>query len=137
MKIFLDTSALAKRYIREKGSELVNDLFAHSKSINVSMLCMPEIFSALNRLKRESAIDGPQYQQLKQKILDEFQGFEVGELTPDVIARSVSLLEEYALRASDALHLSSALQIKGTTFVTSDVQQLKVARSLHMKTVEV
>ncbi len=137
MKYFFDTSALAKRYVREKGSDAVNHLFATSKNVVVSMLCMPEIFSAVNRLRRDKSIDAVQYAQLKDEILQEFPNFEVCELSPEVIGRSVTLLEEYSLRALDALHLASALHVKPVVFVSSDKEQIAVARAIHLKVIEV
>ena len=137
MKVFFDTSALAKRYVREKGSDAVNHLFGTSKNVVVSMLCMPEIFSAVNRLRREKYIDTVQYAQLKDAILQEFQDFEVCELSPEVIGRSVTLLEEYSLRALDALHLASAMHVKPVVFVSSDKEQIAVARDMHLKVIEV
>lgn len=137
MKYFFDTSALAKRYVREQGSDAVNHLFGTSKNVVVSMLCMPEIFSAVNRLRREKYIDTVQYVQLKNAILREFQEFEVCELSPEVIGRSVRLLEEYSLRALDALHLASAMHVKPVVFVSSDKEQIAVARGIHLKVIEV
>lgn len=137
MKVFFDTSALAKRYIQEKGSEAVNDLFGPSKKIVVSMICMTEVFSAINRLCREKHINTTQYVQLKDAILQEFQQFEVCEISPEVIGRSVTLLEKYSLRALDALHLASALHVKPVVFVSSDIEQIAVARDLRLKVIVV
>lgn len=137
MNTFWDTSALAKRYVHEKGSEDVNKLFGSSQKIVVSMLCMPEVFSALNRLRREKLIDLTQYTHLKQTVLQEFRDFQVCELTPEIIGRAVTLLEKYSLRTLDALHLASALQAKPVVFVSSDTEQLSVARDLRLKTIAV
>lgn len=137
MDIFFDTSALAKRFVREKGSDRVNNLFHRSADIWVSILCLPEVFSALNRLKREARIREEQYQEITKVILDEFKVFKICEVTPAVVAHSVLLLEKYPLRALDSLHLASALSVKKVSFVTSDARQLKVARSLHLKVIEV
>jgi predicted nucleic acid-binding protein len=137
MRIFFDTSALAKRYVRENGSDAVNELFAHSKGICVSIICLPEMFSALNRLRRERAIDHDQYNEIKSTILAEFRNFQICELAPGTVAQAVSLLEQYPLRALDALQLACALHLKNIMFVSSDQQQMKVARSLRLKVKEI
>ena len=57
MKVFLDTSALAKRYIQEPGSEELEELFLSSASdVIVSTLALPEFAAALGRKMRDREI---------------------------------------------------------------------------------
>lgn len=137
MKYFFDTSALAKRYITEKGSDIVNDLFVKSSGIYVSIICLPELFSALNRLKREGALTQSQYEGIKLSIVDEFKHFQVCEFSPTIIAQTVSLLEQFPLRSLDALHLACFMQTRNVTFVSSDQQQVKTVFNLKLKFKEV
>ena len=53
MKLFLDTSALAKRYIAEQGSDGVLRLCREAEQLAVSVICLPEMISTLNRLVQE------------------------------------------------------------------------------------
>ena len=52
MKVFLDTSAFAKRYVGENGSDKVAVLCQRADSLIVSVMCLPELISALSRLVR-------------------------------------------------------------------------------------
>ena len=47
---FIDTSALFKRYVEEKGSETVNNIFAQSTGKYISSICLVEVVSNLRRL---------------------------------------------------------------------------------------
>ena len=47
---FIDTNALFKRYVEEKGSETVNNIFAQSTGKYISSICLVEVVSNLRRL---------------------------------------------------------------------------------------
>ena len=64
MKLFLDSSAMAKRFIDEPGSQRVEDLCAEATALGLSVICVPEIISALRRRKRERALTPRQYTQI-------------------------------------------------------------------------
>lgn len=52
MIIFIDTSALVKRYAKEQGSEKVDELFQKEKDVWISQLSIVELLSALHRKAR-------------------------------------------------------------------------------------
>ena len=49
MKTLFDSSAFAKRYVDEDGSQEVDEICQATSILAVSVLCVPEIVSALNR----------------------------------------------------------------------------------------
>ena len=133
MNIFFDSSALVKRYIEEEGSGRVEKISRKAGDVMVSMICLPEIISAMNRERREGSINPGQYEIIKQRLLSEFEDFLSCPLTPDVIALSIGLLEKFSLRAMDALHIASALEIRADVFVSADKDQLRAAKKLRLK----
>ncbi|NVM26212.1 MAG: type II toxin-antitoxin system VapC family toxin [Desulfobacterales bacterium] len=56
MIIFIDTSALVKRYAKEQGSEKVDELFQKEKDVWISQLSIVELLSALHRKAREKEL---------------------------------------------------------------------------------
>lgn len=56
MTVFIDTSALVKRYAPEKGSEKVDEVFQKGKSVWISQLSVVELLSALHRKVREKEL---------------------------------------------------------------------------------
>lgn len=56
MIVFIDTSALVKRYAKEKGSEKVDELFQKEKDVWISQLSIVELLSALHRKAREKEL---------------------------------------------------------------------------------
>ena len=133
MNVFFDSSSLAKRYLEEEGSSAVEEICAKADEIVVSMICLPEIISALNRKRREKTLSVAQYEMVKQRVLAEFEDFLSCPLTPEVIALAVGFMEKFPLRAMDALHLACAFDLRVGLFVSRDKRQLMAARKLKFK----
>lgn len=62
MRLFFDSSALAKRYVEEAGSPRIGELLAGAGHLGVSILALPEVVSALCRRRRESRLDRAHYE---------------------------------------------------------------------------
>lgn len=62
---------------------------------------------------------------------------DVCQITPEVVASSVSLLESHPLRAIDAMHVACALAVKPDLFVSADHRQLAAARKAGLKIADV
>lgn len=133
MNVFFDSSALVKRYLEEPGSDKVERLCRRSSRIIVSITCLPEIISALNRRKREEAVSSRQYLIIKDSLLLEFEDFLSCPLTPQVIASTIGILEQFPLRAMDAIHLACAAEVSAL-FVSADLRQLEAAKKLKLRT---
>jgi predicted nucleic acid-binding protein len=127
MRAFFDTSAFVKRYIEEPGSEKVKEICREAEHLVLSLICLPEMISTLNRLVREGKLSGDQYQKIKDLILDDFEDVEVCDITTEVIRQTIACLENNPLRAMDALHLGCAFVVKPDIFVSSDRRQIEAA----------
>ena len=137
MKVFLDTSAFAKRYVAEKGSDKVMALSLKADSLVVSVVCLPELISTLSRLVREKKFTRTEYQKLKGEAMADLADVDICQIIADVLVSVVSLLESYPLRAMDAVHVACALAIKPDVFVSADHRQLSAARKAGLKTADV
>ncbi len=137
MRIFLDSSALAKRYIQESGTQQVNELFIQADEIFVSLIALPEVISAMTRNKTEKKMTLEQFNERKNQLILDFQDFNVCDLTPQVIKRTLSFIENYSLRTLDAIHLASAMETKIELFVSADTRQLKAAQAVKIKVLSV
>ncbi len=129
MRLLLDSSALAKRYIQEAASEKLERLLQRASELAFCIILVPEIVSGLNRRVRERTLAPADYRKLKKQLLDDVRDSTLIQITPAVISSSVKLLESNALRALDALHVACALEWKADLFATSDRRQLVAARN--------
>jgi predicted nucleic acid-binding protein len=128
MNVFLDSSALAKRYVQEPGSERVEQVLALASSLGVSVLCVPEVVSALCRLRRERKLSPQQYSKAKQALCEDIEDASIVHITDQVVARAVKLLERWPLRSSDAVQVASATEWSADLFVSADERQCLAAR---------
>lgn len=127
MRVFFDSSAFAKRYIHENGTDTVLEWCERATEIGLSGIALPEIISAFCRLRREKRITDTQYRQLKSLLLADIEDAAVCDLTPAILAQAVSCLETNILRGMDAIHIGSAVTIKADVFVSADKKQCDAA----------
>lgn len=137
MRIFFDSSAFAKRYIEEPGSDKVEDLCVQATLLGVSSICLPEVISGLCRLSRGSILTKNQYEVTKEALLKDFEDIMVCNITPAVIGQTIYILETNTLRTLDALHIGCALEWKAEVFVSSDLRQILAAKKMGLKVVKV
>ncbi len=137
MRTFLDSSAFAKRFVEEDGSDAVERLCEQATELGLAVLCVPEIVSALNRRVREGSVSRDQYLEAKARLASEVAGATIVNLLPDVIADAIARLETTQLRALDALHVACALQWRADLFVSSDGRRLDAAADADLRTMKV
>ena len=137
MKVFLDTSAFAKRYVAEQGADKVVELCQRADNLVVSVVCLPELISTLSRLLREKKVTKADYRKLKGDAMMDLADIDICQITPDVLALAVSLLETNPLRAMDALHVACAIAVEADIFASADYRQLAAARKAGLKLVDV
>jgi predicted nucleic acid-binding protein len=126
----LDTSALSKRYVEEPGTPQVLALCAQADEVILSELCVPEIISALNRCRREGRLSNDAYDSIKLELAGDLSQATIVPLTPDLMTRTIHVLEICTLRALDAIHVATAIESKCDLFATADIQQSKAAKQL-------
>lgn len=129
LNVFFDSSALAKRYVEEKGSERVQAILSSASTLAVSVICIPEIVSALYRRRRERKLSTEEYQNAKASLLSDIDDATIIGVTQEVIAQAVALLEQFSLRGADALHVACASEWSTDLFVSVDNRQCAAARA--------
>lgn len=137
MRVFFDSSAFAKRYVREEGSELVLSWCDQATELCLSGIALPEIISAFCRLQREKQITPLQYRHLKTMLMADIVDAAICDLAPEVIRHSIIALENNMLRGMDAIHIGSALALSADVFVSSDARQCVSAERAGLRIVQV
>ncbi len=136
--VYVDTSALAKRYLQEEGSDDVDSLLDTWTSVAISRLTMVELRCLLARRRRNHEIDPA----IERRSLAAFEEdvargfFEMHPLEDRHAIGAHDLLIRLAaipLRTLDALHLSIATSIEADTIATADRVLADAASSLKFK----
>lgn len=111
--LYLDSSALVKRYVLERGTEAVAARFETGERVFTSALSFAEVHAALGRKhrlkhwrRREFAAAGEKF------VYDSTFSLVVLELNTNTMAALPDLVERYSLRGSDAAHLSAAVWLR-------------------------
>jgi predicted nucleic acid-binding protein len=133
MKLAVDSSSFAKRYVQEIGSDELDRLLGDASELAFSVVLVPEIISGLNRRLREHILTPIDYRAIKKQLLDDVSDATVLQITPSVVSRSVKLLEKNTLRALDSLHVACALEWRADLFITSDKKQVMAARNAGLR----
>ena len=109
MILYLDTSALVKRYIREAGTDEVIALIEDAGSVGSASLTRVEMAAALEKTVRQGWVKRKAALQAWQDFLDHWSSFTRLNASSGTIERASTLAWEYSLRGYDAMHLASAL----------------------------
>ena len=135
MRAYLDASALAGRYVKERNSGRVEKILHDSSSLGTSVISVTEILSALCRRRREGVLAEDVYERAKQALLEDVADASIVPLSPDVLQKASHLLEEaHELSALDALHVGSALAWGAELFVSADARQVSAASRFGLPT---
>jgi predicted nucleic acid-binding protein len=137
MRVFFDTSAFVKRYLEEPGTDKVIEICRQADDLVLSVVCLPEMISTLNRLVRDGKLPAADYEKMRDLILKEIEDAEICYVTPEVVTQTIRCLENSVLRAMDALHLGCALAVEPDLFVSSDRRQIEAADKERLTTMEV
>lgn len=109
MIVYLDSSVLVKRYVREAGSSEVDSLVARAESVGTGLISRAEVSAALARAVRTRAISSSVAQTALSTFRTEWSHMIRLQINEAVIARADSLAWTQGLRGYDAVHLASAI----------------------------
>lgn len=147
---YFDTSALVKYYIPEVGSSWVTELVdalsdqdAWVHEMTMTELALVEVAAALARRCRMGDISTEKRARtLAQFCRDYPDRYIVVEVERETIELAMDLTQRHPLRAYDAVHLATALQIDqalrvvngaGMIFVSADGQLCRAAKAEGLK----
>ncbi len=110
MILYLDTSALVKRYIIETETPAVTMLVAQAERIGTSLITRAEVAAALAKAVRTGILHSGDASQALTAFRGQWRDYERLQVTETLIARADALAWEHGLRGYDAVHLAAALR---------------------------
>jgi len=140
--IYLDTSALVKRFVQEKGSPVVQSLFQSATAVATAKIAYAEIFAGLTRKLRERNLSRAQYSAACRHFESDWHAYVRVELQDDILFLARDLIQRHPLKGFDAVHLASALRLKVALgeelrFAAADKNLLRAAQSEKLETINV
>jgi uncharacterized protein len=110
---FFDTSALAKRYISEPGSQLVRATL-RTHPVSVARITYAEPAASVARAWRLATIDASQRDAILARLAGDFAQLRIVEIRPALVDLVPGLVLRYPLRGYDAVQLAAALTVRAS-----------------------
>ena len=114
MILYLDTSALAKLFIAEPGSQQVAAAVGTALAAATHRLAYVEMHATLAKAVRTGRIDPSSLEPRLREFDARWMSLEVVEATEPLVRRAAALAIRYGLRGYDSVHLAAALAVHET-----------------------
>ena len=108
MILYLDSSALVKRYVAEPGSPDVNEAISRADLIGTALISRAEVAAALAKAVRMDALTPEDAWASLQLFREEWSDLVQVQVTEMLITRADTFAWEHDLRGYDAVHLAAA-----------------------------
>ncbi len=127
MSLYVDSSAVLKRYVDEPDSEAADALLRSDPSPLTARHTVVEVRRTLARVLTERDAG-----EARSAFLHDLEAFSLIELDADTCEMGAAIAEVTGVRSLDALHLAAAQRAGGVAlpFLTFDLRQAQAARSL-------
>lgn len=133
MTLYVDSSALLKRYIDEHDSDVAIDLMRTDPVLVTSRLTEVEVRRNLARL-----LDGEDLDQQRRVLAVDLDGFAFVNLDVTTMSSAARIAEQTQCRSLDSIHLGAAQRAgSATVLLTFDARQARTARDLGMTVIGV
>jgi predicted nucleic acid-binding protein len=106
--VYLDASALVKRYVAEAGSAEVNGLIASAAALGTAAISRAEVSAALAKAARMGVLPRDEARAALQVFAAEWPDLVRLQLTEVVLVQAGELAWDHGLRGYDAVHLAAA-----------------------------
>ncbi|MFP5486926.1 MAG: type II toxin-antitoxin system VapC family toxin [Acidimicrobiia bacterium] len=131
MTLYVDSSALLKRYVDEHDSSVADELLRSDAVLVTSRLTEVEVRRNLARL-----LDGDDLDRQRSALAVDLDAFALVALDATTMNVASRIAEQTLCRSLDAIHLGAAQRAgHGTTLLTFDVRQARAAREIGMTVV--
>jgi predicted nucleic acid-binding protein len=129
MSLYVDSSALLKRYVDEPDSATADAILGSDASLLTARHTSIEVRRNLARL-----LEGRAATAARSAFIEDLAAFAIVELDDVTCDTAADIAELTGARTLDALHLAAAQRIGGSAvgFVTFDLRQAQAARTLGM-----
>ena len=136
---YLDTSALIKRFVLERGRDWVLRVTDGTQDVATATIAYVEIYSGLTRQKNRHFLTLRQYIAFCDRFEADWVSYRHVHLTSEILQFGRDLIRRHGLRGADSIHLASALELRRALgehvlFVAADGRLLGAAAAEGLET---
>jgi predicted nucleic acid-binding protein len=133
MTLYVDSSALLKRYVDEHDSAVAIELMTTDPVLVTSRLTEVEVRRNLTRLLSGDVLDSK-----RRELSVDLDAFALVDLDASTMSGAARIAEQTLCRSLDSIHLGAAQRAgQSATLLTFDVRQARAARELGMSVIGV
>ena len=131
MTLYVDSSALLKRYVDEHDSAIAVELMDTDPVLVTSRITEIEVRRNLARL-----LDGDSWADSRRQLAIDLDVFALVGLDATTCSEAATIAERTGCRSLDALHLGSAVRA-GASVLTFDVRRAQAGRAIGLDVIGV
>ena len=135
--VYLDSSSIAKRYVKEKGSDLVDSIYGKAEAgdlrLTFSLWNIGEAIGVLDRYLTRRLISRKEFATARSDLISEtlklsrLDSLDVLPVTSEILSQSWTLITKHHIYEADALQISSGKEVDCSLFLTADNRLLEAA----------
>jgi predicted nucleic acid-binding protein len=138
LKVYLDSSAIVKRYVLEEGSDKVREIYLEAlngaATLHFSVWNVSEVLGALDTYHRRSWLESEDHRVASESFIAEtvkLTKLGVAEVVPvrsRLLAESWLLMEKHRICEADALQIVSAKNLGVDQLLSGDQRLVDISR---------
>jgi uncharacterized protein len=128
--LYVDSSAILKRYVDERDSDAAVELMASDAVLVTSRLTEVEVRRNLTRLLDDSSLVDS-----RRQFAADLDAFALVAIDGTICNEASRIAEATLCRSLDAIHLASALRAGRATVLTFDIRQADAARQIGLQVI--
>ena len=135
--VYLDTSAIVKRYIKEPGSDLVRSFYLKAYSgdikLSYSLWNIGEVLGVIDKARCMDRLDENSFKIVKKRFLLETRRttkLGLAVIVPvktRILMEAWKLIENHHIYEADALQIATAKRLNAMNFLTADSNLHEIA----------
>jgi uncharacterized protein len=147
LKLYLDTSAILKRYITEPGTEAADLIFEKAETgelvIVFSLWNIGEALGVLDEKRRKGWLTQGEFEQALHLFADELlklMRLKVLEIVPvqtPILTKAWNYLMDYHIYEADALQMATCRYGQNDVLISSDEKLVQVSVKAGLKTINI
>jgi uncharacterized protein len=139
MILYLDTSAIVKRYFKEPYSDEILTKWIETNGIITSSVAYAETLASFYRKKREAGLKDSLIRKIAESFRTDWNSFIRVEVSDELNDYIDKVVVKHQLRGFDAIHLASAMIMherlgRDLTFVCFDNRLINAAKTEGIET---
>jgi len=138
LKVYLDSSAIVKRYVLEEGSNKVKEIYLEAfngaATLHFSVWNVGEVLGALDTYYRRNWLESEDYRAARESFIAEtvrLIKLGVAKVVPvksKLLAQSWLLVEKHHIYEADALQIVSAKNLGADQLLSGDQRLVDISR---------